>query len=73
MFASTKGCLMVGVKMFGLGLIFALSAVYMDGCRTACGDPSWLLRAVSESIGNYGTGPDFSALGQVCISRSLGD
>lgn len=64
---------MVGLKLFGLGLLFALTAVYMDGGRAGCGGASWVLRAVTESVGNYGTGPDSSTLGQVCISRPIGD
>ncbi|PBD13699.1 hypothetical protein BI295_07865 [Mycobacterium avium subsp. hominissuis] len=43
-FASTKGCLMAGLKRFVFALILVLTAVLMGGCSAACGQPSWLLR-----------------------------
>jgi hypothetical protein len=72
-FASTKGCLMAGLRRIVLALIIALTALLMDGCSAACGEPSWLLRVAGDSIGNYTAGPEVSATGQVCITRSFGD
>ncbi|OMC29125.1 hypothetical protein A5738_21190 [Mycobacterium colombiense] len=72
-FASTKGCLMTGLKRFVLASILALTAVLMDGCSAACSEPSWLLRVAGDSIGNDATGLNVSASDQVCITRSFGD
>lgn len=72
-FASTKGCLMAGLKRFLLALILALAAMLMDGCSAACSEPSWLLRVAGDSIGNDATGLNVSASDQVCITRSFGD
>lgn len=73
MLASTKGCLMARLKRFVLALTLALTALLMDGCSAACGDPGWLLRVATDSIGNYSAGADVSASGQVCVTRSFGD
>lgn len=64
---------MAGLKRFVLALTLALTALLMDGCSAACGDPSWLLRVATDSIGNYSAGADVSASGQVCATRSFGD
>lgn len=64
---------MAGLKRVALALIIAFTAMLMEGCSAACGDPSWLLRVAGDSIGNYSAGPEVSASGQVCITRSFGD
>ncbi|ELR85694.1 hypothetical protein W7U_10760 [Mycobacterium sp. H4Y] len=73
MFASTKGCLMAVLRRIVLASLIALTAMLMDGCSVACSDPSWLLRVAGDSIGNYTAGPEVSASGQVCVTRSFGD
>ncbi|AYJ04492.1 MULTISPECIES: hypothetical protein [Mycobacterium avium complex (MAC)] len=71
-FASTKGCLMAGLKRFVFALILVLTAVLMGGCSAACGQPSWLLRVAGDSIGNDTPGLNVSAANQVCVTGSIG-
>lgn len=72
-FASTKGCLMAGLKRFVLASILVSTAFLLEGCSAACGQPGWLLRVATDSIGNYSPGADVSASGQMCVTRSIGD
>jgi len=72
-FASTKGCLMAGLRRIVLALVIAITALLTESCSGACSEPSWLLRVAGDSIGTYTAGGDVSASGQVCITRTLGD